>query len=344
MTPTPSIPHSILLLGAGELGTAILSHLAKQPALSGTRFTVALRPATVADPSSQRLANLRSLVDPSTATTLSFAGLDLAAADAKDALVRTIRDAGAEVVVGCTGFAESGRGDTQTLIARAVLEAGTVRRYFPWQFGVDYDVVGPEAAGGLMAEQCAVRDVLREEAEAAGVEWTIVSTGMFMSFVFEEWFGVVEGLGEALRTGDVKAVGSRVTVRGLGGLDTGLTLTDVQDIGKVVADLVANPPAERNDRGGSVVFTAGQTVNYGDLADAIEKVVGPETNVVREEWTVDYLKAELEKDPENQLKKYRLLFGGSKGVSWDEGKTVNAQRGIETIGVEQWLREKLRIE
>lgn len=344
MAPPPSIPHSILLLGAGELGTAILSHLAKQPALSGTRFTVALRPATVADPSSQRLANLRSLVDPST-TTLSFAGLDLGAADAKDTLVRIIRDAGVEVVVGCTGFAESGRGDTQTLIARAVLESGgAVKRYFPWQFGVDYDVIGPDAAGGLMAEQCAVRDVLREEAEAAGVEWTIVSTGMFMSFVFEEWFGVVEGLGEALRTGDVKAVGRRVTVRGLGGLGTGLTLTDVQDIGKVVADLVVNPPAETNDRGGSVVFTAGQTVTYGGLADAIEKVVGPETNVVREEWTVEYLKAELERDPENQLNKYRLLFGGSKGVSWDEGKTINAQRGIETIGAEQWLREKLRIE
>jgi nucleoside-diphosphate-sugar epimerase len=100
---------------------------------------------------------------------------------------------------------------------------------------------------------------------------------------------------------------------------------------------------ERNDRGGSVVFTSGQTVTYGELADVIEKVVGPETRVSREEWIVEYLEAELEKDPENLLKKYHVLFAAPKGVSWDEEKTINAQRGIETIGVEQWLREKLRI-
>lgn len=50
---------------------------------------------------------------------------------------------------------------------------------------------------------------------------------------------------------------------------------------------------------------------------------------------------ELEKDPESQMKKYRLLFAEGTGVSWDMGKTLNAQRGIDMVGVEQWLREQL---
>lgn len=339
MTPTTSFPHSILLLGAGELGTAILAHLAKQPQLARTHFTVALRPSSIADPNSDRLKALRSLVHPE--TRLSFTGLDLGAESAQDTLRQIIRAAKADVVIGCTGFAGSG-GDTgaQILIANAVLESGVVKRYFPWQFGVDYDVTGPVVAGGLMSEQCDVRTLLRAKAEAAGVEWIIVSTGMFMSFVFEEWFGVVEGLGEALKTGRTEKVGEEVTVRGLGGWETGLTLTDVEDIGRVLADLVVNPLEERNDRGGSVVFTSGQTLTYRELADVVQKVLGRVTKVNREEWTAEYLKSELGKDSEAQLKKYRVLFGG-EGISWDKGKTINAQRSIDTVGVEQWLREKL---
>jgi nucleoside-diphosphate-sugar epimerase len=340
MTSPIQIPQSILLLGAGELGSAILAHLARQPQLSGTHFTVAVRPSTLKDPNSARLAALRALVHPE--TRLSFAGLDLSAADAPDILREVIYAAKADVVISCTGFAGTGSDmGAQILIANVVLEAGVVKRYFPWQFGVDYDVLGPEIAGGLMAEQCAVRTLLREKAEKAGVEWVIVSTGMFMSFVFEEWFGVVEGLGEALKTGRKRDVSEKVTVRCLGGWDTGLTLTDVEDIGRVVADLVVVPLKEINDRGGSVVFTSGQTVTYRELADAVAKVLGSETKVDREQWTLNYLKEELQKDPADQLKKYRVLFGSGEGVSWDKGQTINALRGTRTTGVEQWLNQKL---
>jgi hypothetical protein len=337
-------PQSILLLGAGELGTAILTHLAKHPALSQTNFTVALRPSSLTSANSPRLNTLRSLV--SSPSRLSFTGLDLSAPDASETLKQAIRTARADLVISCTGFAGSGSDSgAQVLVANAVLESdGVVKRYFPWQFGVDYDVVGPRVAGGLMAEQCAVRALLREKAAGAGVEWTIVSTGMFMSFVFEEWFGVVEGLGEALKRGSIDALGKegRVVVRGLGGWETGLTLTDVEDIGRVVADLVVRPLEERNDKGGSVVFTAGQTVTYAELADVVQKVLGSRIKVSREEWSLEFLKVELDRDPEAQLKKYRVLFGSGEGVSWDAGKTINAQRGIDMLGVEQWLREKLR--
>ncbi|KAI0770537.1 hypothetical protein C8Q74DRAFT_1276010 [Fomes fomentarius] len=229
------------------------------------------------------------------------------------------------------------------MITAAVLDAGvgkggSVRRYLPWQFGVDYDVIGPEAAGGLMKEQVAVRNLLR--GGDSGVEWTIVSTGMFMSFVFEDGFGVVEGL-KGILDGDETIEGhGEVIVRGLGGWGNAVTLTDAEDIGKVVADVLAVPP-RRNDRGGSVVFTSGQTVTYGELADIVEKVIGGKRNVRREEWTPEFLRDELKKDPEHPLRKYRVLFGEGKGVSWDKEKTLNAQRGMKTVSVEEWLRKKL---
>lgn len=79
-------------------------------------------------------------------------------------------------IISCTGFV-AGR-DTQFKLAHAVLVAG-VARYFPWQFGVDCDVIGRGSAQDLFDEQLDVRDLLRGQ---EGTEWVIVSTGMFMSF------------------------------------------------------------------------------------------------------------------------------------------------------------------
>ena len=54
-------PQSILVLGAGELGSAILSALAAHPALQHTTLTVLLRPSTLSTNPAQ-LAALRALV------------------------------------------------------------------------------------------------------------------------------------------------------------------------------------------------------------------------------------------------------------------------------------------
>jgi hypothetical protein len=200
-------------------------------------------------------------------------------------------------------------------------------------------MIGKQVAGGLMKEQCRVREVLRERCERAGVEWCILSTGMFMSFIFEEWFGVVEGLGAALKGGGRQKVGGEVVVRALGSWDRKVTLTDVEDIGWVLADLVANPP-KKNDQGGSVILMAGQTLTYRELADVVEKVLGKE--VTREEWSMGYLEQELDKDADDQIKKYRVLFGKGDGVSWDMEQTINVERGVKTQGIEDWLSSKLR--
>ena len=301
---------AILVLGAGELGMSVLRNLARRAALSpGTTVTVLLRPSTIGsgDAGKQRdLAELRSLG-------VNFLPGDLAAGSAADlsALFR-----GFHTVIGCTGFV-TGRG-FQLKLARAVLDAG-VRRYIPWQFGVDYDVIGRGSAQDLFDEQLDVRDLLRSQDRT---EWVIVSTGMFTSFLFEPAFGVVDL--------------AQDTVRALGGWDTAVTVTTPEDVGLLTAEVCFAQPPIAN----AVVYTAGDTITYGRLADVVDAALGRE--VRRVERSVPELKDDLAKDPHDPIKKYRVVFAEGKGVSWDLAGTFNARRGLSVVGVDQWVRENLR--
>ena len=299
----------ILVLGAGELGMAVLRSLAKRVAsFPGTSLTVLLRPSTINshDPSKQqKLDELQSIG-------VRFLPSDLAADSISD-LSRLFKDF--HTVIGCTGFA-AGRG-VQLKVTRAVLDAG-VKRYFPWQFGVDYDIIGRGSAQDLFDEQLDVRDILRSQDR---VEWVIVSTGMFVSFLFEPSFGVVDL--------------AQNTVRALGSLNTAVTVTTSEDIGALTAEVVFAEPRIVN----SIVYTAGDTVTYARLADIVDSVLG--RKVQRVEWSVPMLKDELAKDPNNPIKKYRVVFAEGKGVSWKVDKTFNAQRGIKVWGVERWAQKNL---
>jgi len=219
-----------------------------------------------------------------------------------------------DTVVGCSGM--TCPAGTQVKIARAVLKA-QVRRYLPWQFGVDYDVIGRESEMELFTEQLDVRDLLRGQEET---KWVVVSTGMFMSFLFWPGFGVVgEGYG---------------SVRALGGWGNRVTVTAVGDIGRVVAEILCEAPKVQG-----VVYTAGETVSYGRLAEIVEEVTGK--GVERREGGLGLLREELEKDPRDGLRKYRVVFGEGRGVAWDEGGTFNKQRGMEMVGVKGWLSGRL---
>ncbi|KEZ63963.1 2'-hydroxyisoflavone reductase, partial [Pseudomonas amygdali pv. tabaci str. ATCC 11528] len=110
-----------------------------------------------------------------------------------------------DTVISCAGFA-AGRG-TQRKLTNAALKAG-IKRYLPWQFGVDYDLIGRGSPQDLFDEQLDVREKLRAQQQT---EWVIVSTGMFTSFLFEPAFGVVD-----LQGGRINALGS---------LDTAVTVT-----------------------------------------------------------------------------------------------------------------------
>ena len=287
----PADPLSILVLGAGELGLPVLRHLVKHVArLPGSTLSVLLRPATIAsrDTDKQRdLATLRALG-------IHFVPGDLAA-DPAEALASTFIPF--HTVVGCTGFV--GGSGTQRKLARAVLGAGG-RRYVPWQFGVDYDALGRGSAQNLFDEQLDVRDLLRGQSRTA---WVLISTGLFTSFLFEPSFGVVDL--------------AQNVVHALGSWDNAVTVTAPEDIGRLTAAVLFAEPAIVNQ----VVYTAGDTITYGQLADTVEAVLG--TEVQRVEWRVPRLEAELARDPNNAIKKYRVVFAQGRGQlgTWTKPST-----------------------
>ncbi|WYZ39968.1 hypothetical protein EsH8_IV_000309 [Colletotrichum jinshuiense] len=300
---------SVLVLGAGELGTAMLKSLASHPSRPAeSPVSVLLRPSTntSADPSkAQSVAQIKALG-------VCVEAGDVVADPVRD-LARTF--AKYDTVVSCTGFV--GPAGTQRRICEAALLAG-VRRYLPWQFGVDYDVIGRGSTQALFDEQLDVRDMLRAQRRTA---WVVVSTGLFMSFLFVGDFGVVDF--------------ERRKLRALGAWDVEVTLTGPDDIARVAAEIVFDP-RDIDGRETNVAYVAGDTVSYGRAADLVQQRF-PGVGFEREEWSMDVLRANLEKDPQDTWNKYRGIFGAAKGISWPVEKTVNYERGIGLEDLETYL-------
>lgn len=187
---------SYLILGLGELGDAVLHGLAARA--PHCRITVLVRPETFISPSPERKNAFQRF---------QALGVDFVTADLATDSVGTLAEVFSpfHTVVGCTGFASGV--PIQRKLCQSILEAG-VCRYVPWQFGVDYDVIGRGSAQELFDEQLDVRDLLRAQHQT---EWVIISTGMFTSFLFEPALGVVD-------------LESHV-VHALGSLDTAITVT-----------------------------------------------------------------------------------------------------------------------
>lgn len=301
---------SILVLGAGELGMAVLRGLAREAERIGepVRIAVLLRGSTITSGDSGKRRDLEEL----RALGVEFLLGDLAE-DSIDALAGKFGDF--HTVIGCTGFV-AGRG-TQIKLAHAVLKGG-VKRYIPWQFGVDYDLIGRGSGQDLFDEQLDVRELLRSQSR---MEWIIISTGIFTSFLFVPAFGVVD-----LEDGVVRALGS---------WDNAVTVTAVDDIGALTAAVVFADPRIVD----SVVYTAGETLTYARLAEVVDAVLGRKLR--REEWSVPTLEDALARDPNDSFKKYRLVFARGRGVAWETGKTFNARHGMKVVDVEQWAQKNL---
>ena len=276
----------------------------------GATVSVLLRASTVSSavPEKQRdIAEIRNL------------GIDIVEGD----LVRNSVDelaslfAGYDTVIGCTGITAGL--DAPMKVAKAALQA-EIRRYFPWQFGVDFDVIGRGSPQDIFDSQLDVRELLRAQDET---EWVIISTGMFMNYLFEPDVGMVDLANEA--------------VNALGSLDTAVTLTTPEDIGILTADIVFAEPRIRNE----IVYLAGDTITYGELADALEAVL--ERPFKRTEWTVPFLLDELAGDPDNMTAKYRAVFAQGRGVAWDKNGTFNARRGVPVTDVRDWIGENLAV-
>lgn len=301
------VSRGILVIGAGELGRNVLNALARRGRPSEVeldRLAVLLRPSLTPD-----RARLR---DELAREGIVIEDADVSAAPTSELAAIMSRF---HTVVSCVGFS-AGRG-TQRKLTEAALAAG-VSRYVPWQFGCDYDAIGRGSPQDLFDEQLDVRDLLRGQHRT---EWIIVSTGMFTSFLFEPSFGVVD-LGEP-------------AVHALGGWDTEVTVTTPEDIGVLTAEILHASPRIANE----VVFVAGDTLTYRDLADIVERIVaGP---VARTEWTVPHLLDELAKNPADTMAKYRAVFAQGTGVAWPKESTFNALHGIPTTGAGEWAMTHL---
>lgn len=299
--------RDILVLGAGELGMAVLRALAPRIRAANETLAVLVSRRTLDDSLPENAAKRAAL----RGLGVEVIGFDLGAdEEALTELFRRFR-----TVVNCSGFV-AGAG-TQLKITRAVLNAG-VKRYFPWQFGVDYDIVGRGSGQPVFDEQYEVRQLLREQ---ESTEWVIVSTGMFTSFLFEPAFDVVNL--------------DRKTIHGLGSWNTKVTVTTPEDIGKLTTEILLTEPRIVNE----IVRVAGDTISYGQLADVVERVTGVEFEKV--EWTLDKLRADLAASPSDVMTRYRAAFARGDGMWWDKADTFNARRGIQVTNVEEYLRTRL---
>lgn len=307
------MPTNILVLGAGELGTQVLTSLAQHPARKTSSLSISalIRPTslTPTDPAKARhLQTLKSLnITPIPGDVANDPAEDLAATFAPF-----------DTVISCTGFV-AGKG-TQLKITRAVL-AAAVRWYVPWQFGFDYEVIGRGSGQEVFDEQLDVRDLLSAQ---DGTAWVVLSTGVFTGFLFERVFGVM----------DVPAG----VVCALGGWENRVTVTAVEDVGAVTAEMVLGVDAGEGF-GDRVVYVAGDTLSYAELAEVVERVTGKVFE--RRCLTVQEVRNELVREPQNALRKYQLVFGMGRGVAWDLEETWNARRGIRLLTAEEWARRNL---
>ena len=297
--------ENVLVLGAGQLGAAVLDALV--PAVTARQGSVCVM---VSPGSFDNEGNLLSAAHQQLADLgATFIPVDVATSTV-DALKTSF--AAFDTVINCMGFV-AGAG-TQLKITRAVLEAG-VRRYFPWQFGVNYDVVGKGSGQPVWDEQYDVRTLLREQ---RATEWVIVSTGMFTSFLFEPAFDVVNL--------------SQKTIHALGGWDTQVTVTSPADIGRLTTAIYLQQPRIVNE----VVFVAGETTSYGQLAETVERVTGQ--TFAKDVLTLPALLEELQNQPDDPMLRYRAAFARGDGVWWPMSETWNAKNSLPTQDIASWLK------
>ncbi|AEM51386.1 aromatic alcohol reductase [Stenotrophomonas maltophilia] len=305
---SPNDSRSILVLGAGELGMPVIRNLARLAGMHDARISVMLREASIGSV----LPEKRAVIDEIRSLGVTIEPGDLVASTIDQLAVLFSRY---DTVIGCTGYA-AGR-DTPMKVARAAVKSG-IGRYFPWQFGVDFDAIGRGGPQDLFDAQLDVRDYLRSQ---SAMDWVVISTGMFTSYLFEPEFGVIDLPGRR--------------VNALGTASNAVTLTTPEDIGAMTAQIVFHLPPFRNE----IVYLAGDTVRYEELPAILEGHFGAHFELAV--WGVPQLMKELADDPTNMIKKYRAAFAQGRGVSWGMDGTFNANVGVKLAGVNDWLKANI---
>ncbi|RVU72234.1 aromatic alcohol reductase [Pantoea dispersa] len=301
--------ENILVLGTGELGLPVLRNLAlRAKDVEGAKVSVLLRESTITSDQPDKqlvITEIRNLGINIVAGDLVMSSVDeLAALFAKF-----------DTVVGCAGYAAGI--NTPMKLAQAALQA-RIPRYFPWQFGADFDAIGRGSPQDIFDAQIDVRDLLRSQHET---EWVIISTGIFMSYLFEPDFGVVDLQND--------------TVHALGSIDNTMTLTTPDDIGMLTAAIVFKTPRIRNE----IVYIAGDTLTYAEVADKLQSALGRPFSCT--EWSEQYLMDKLALAPQDMMSKYRAVFAQGRGVAWSKEQTFNERQNIPVTDVATWINANL---
>lgn len=295
---------SFLIIGAGEVGLAMLNSLHDYQEKHGEQLEIAVLVQPLASSITKIKNNPR------------FANVNVEALDLINESIQNLITVFKkyDTVVCCSGFS-TGKG-MQVRITKAVLDAG-VRRYVPWQFGVDYDKIGRGSAQPSFDEQLDVRDLLRAQ---YNTHWIIVSTGMITSFLFREDFGVINL--------------SKKRISALGDWQHSLTVTSCEDIGNLTIEILFHQP-EILDQ---VVFIAGDTLTFEEMFRKLEGLFDKKFD--RKLWDTPQLEMEVKDNSENIFSRYRLVFT-NPGVTWPVSDTFNYQNNIPTVDFERWVKENI---
>ncbi|KIA75551.1 NmrA-like family protein [Aspergillus ustus] len=313
--PPMSSISSILVLGAGELGTYVLHSLAQHPLRSQTTtISVLLRESSINsndESKAMRLVALRNLG-------ITFTSGDLVQ-DSEDELSSTFRNF--DVVICCTGYmAASG---LQLKISRAVLSAG-VPFYVPWQFGMDYEAIGRGYQQYMFDEQLNVRDLLRAQTGSNNTRWVALSTGLFSSVIFPPIGGLVD-------------MEKRV-VYGVGDWNRQFSTTTPEDIGKFTAELVLGPERDTLFAVNGPVYVAGDTVSYNDVAHIVEDVAGQ--SFTRRLLTLE----ETEHDMNTELTAARIcrnVLARGRGALFQDTDLWTPSAGLKVSSLDDFAKRYL---
>ena len=156
------------------------------------------------------------------------------------------------------------------------------------------------------------------------MKWTIISTGIFTSFLFQPVFGVVD-LEER-------------TVRALGGWENEFTVTSAEDIGKLTARIVLDVKESGGKGWDGVVKIAGDTKTFRDVVSIVRRLVG---EMEEEVLSVQELERRYREDSDDVGLKYQLIWARNKGVSWSVEESWNGKRGIKVESLEEWVEKNL---
>lgn len=327
----------ILILGAGELGMAMLNAFAKR---NEPKWDVSV----LLSPTSANLPKQNPKVAPIYLLQIDVKIVPCDLVDTSQSDLAAVFKS-FDVIVGCTGYGQNSAGTGKGLqrkLADAVLEAGTVKLYLPWQFGVDYDQFDYGDAGGLFDEQKDIRKLLRDSVSSGETktEWIIVSTGIFMSYLFSPFWGIIEPAEGA--TGGENVAGW--VVNAFGSWDVSTTVTTPKDIGAATVEIIRvalSSIPEAKELKNRAVYIAGDTLSYAQLVDVVQEATGLPCRK-GEELQMSHLEEEMKQNPQASLLQYRVAFGRGRGVSWDKCSTFSHKHGIPMQDAKSWAALHLK--